>query len=253
MLNVAELYYFSPTGGTKKVAESFCREISRDVRMTDLGSRNAVIGKASEAPVVVAAPVFGGRIPQVAAQKLNLLEGGGRKAVVLAVYGNRAYEDALLELKDIMTEKGFQVIAAGAFVAQHSIVPEVGKGRPDEKDLAQLREFAARVLEKIEAGSETEAKVPGNHPYKNGMSVPATPISLTSCQRCKKCESVCPTGAVHIENDLPVTDQGKCILCMACVAACTYSARVLPPPLQQKMEQMLGALKSVRGENEYFV
>lgn len=253
MLNTTELYYFSPTGGTKKAGEIFCQGISEKVKIVDLGLRDKAVEKPESELVVVAAPVFGGRIPAIVAEKLSELDGNGKKAVTLVVYGNRAYEDALLELNNVIEERGFQVVASAALVAQHSMAAEVGKGRPDEQDRRSILDFAGKVLDKTEKGTESPVKVPGNYPYKNGMSMPVTPISLPSCRQCGKCASVCPTGAILQENGTFVTSTEKCILCMACVKACPEHARILPLPLQEKMEQMLGALKSVRRENEYFL
>lgn len=65
--------------------------------------------------------------------------------MAVVVYGNRDYEDALLELHDILSENGFVVVAAGAFVARHSIFPDVAAGRPDRDDLDRMAEFAERV------------------------------------------------------------------------------------------------------------
>lgn len=253
MLNMTELYYFSPTGGTKKAGEIFCEGISRNVKTVDLSLRDKVVEKPEGELVVIAAPVFGGRIPAIAAEKLNELEGSGKKAVTLVVYGNRAYEDALLELNNVVEKRGFQLVASAALVAQHSMAPEVGKGRPDEQDRRSIHAFAEKVLDKMENRLEDLVKVPGNYPYKNGMSMSVTPISLPSCNQCGKCASVCPTEAIRMENGAVVTSPEKCILCMACVSACPEHARILPPPLQEKMEQMLGALKSVHRENDYFL
>lgn len=253
MLNTAELYYFSPTGGTKKAGEIFCQGISENVKIVDLGLRDRAAEKPESELVVVAAPVFGGRIPAIVADKLGELDGNGKWAVTLAVYGNRAYEDALLELNNVIEQRGFKVVASAALVAQHSIVEEVGKGRPDEQDRRSILGFAGKVLDKMEKGAESPVKVPGNYPYKDGMSTPAAPVSLSSCKQCGRCASVCPTGAILQENGTFVTSSEKCILCMACVKACPEHVRILPPPLQETIEQKLGALKSVRRENEYFL
>ena len=131
MRELTELYYFSPTGGTKKAGMLLCEGISWDIEAVDLGKKKEEPRQPKGNLVVAAMPVFGGRLPGVAAEKLRTLDGKGKKAVAVAVYGNRAYEDALLELKDILEECGFEVTAAAALVAQHSMVPEVGAGRPD--------------------------------------------------------------------------------------------------------------------------
>lgn len=281
MVNTTYFYFFSPTGGTKKAGGIFCESISERVKMIDLGqgdnegdlktaeNKTAVEAEAAEAagsaegtqeaePVltVIAAPVFSGRIPEFVTKKLKQLDGSGKKAVTLAVYGNRAYEDALLELNDVAKEQGFQVIASAALIAQHSMAPEVGKGRPDEADKKEIQAFAQKVLEKIEANHEDggePAKVPGNYPYREAKGMPVTPISLPACNLCGRCENICPTKAISIKEKKVETSAENCMLCMACTAVCLEQARILPPSIQEKMGQMLGALKNVRKENEFFL
>lgn len=253
MLKETILYYFSPTGGTKKVGESFCAAFSETVRMDDLGVKNKPIEQPDCDVVVIAAPVFGGRIPAVAIEKIKGLNGTGKKAVTLAVYGTRAYDDALLELNGTTEGCGFEIIASAALIAQHSIVPIVGQGRPDAKDVADIQGFAKMVLEKLATGNTEKISVPGNVPYKDHMTVPATPVSTAACNKCGACEAVCPTGAIHIEENGVITELGKCVLCMACVAHCPKHGRILPPPLQEGMNAKLGALKDIRRDNEYFL
>lgn len=245
-----DVYYFSPTGGTKKVSSIFADAMEKDVIWHDLGSKEAISEKPESEMIVVAAPVFGGRIPSVVREKIEKLSGTGKKAATIVVYGNRAYDDALLEMNDVLIKCGFTVIASGAFVAQHSMAPEVGAGRPDEEDAKDIRKFA----ESVKNSTSTEnVHVPGNRPYKPEMNVPAALISLPSCTMCGECAAVCPTDAISIADGTVVTDAKKCILCMACTHACARHARILPPPLQQKLEQMLGALKNVRNKNEMFL
>lgn len=253
MRELTELYYFSPTGGTKKAGMLLCEGISWDVEAVDLGKKEEAPREPEGDLVVAAMPVFGGRIPGVAAEKLRTLNGKGKKAVAVAVYGNRAYEDALLELKDILEECGFEVTAAAALVAQHSMVPEVGAGRPDEEDQKEILEFGRKVREKLEKGSHGAVEIPGNRPYKDEMEIPATPMSAPSCTKCGRCAMACPTDAIRIEDGQVMTEKESCILCMACKAACPEHARILPPPMQAMMNEKLGAFRTVRGANELFL
>ena len=245
-----EVYYFSPTGGTKKVSSIFADAMEKEVIWHDLGSKEPVMEKPEGEMTVVASPVFGGRIPSVVREKIEKFSGTGKKAVTIAVYGNRAYEDALLEMNDILTKCGFTVIASGAFVAQHSMAPEVGAGRPDGEDEKEIHKFAETVKNST---AVENVQVPGNRLYKPEMNLPVAPISLPSCTKCGKCVTVCPTNAISVADGAVITDIEKCILCMACTHICTEQARIRPLPLQQKTEQMLGALKGVRNKNEVFL
>ena len=249
MADTMEVYYFSPTGGTTKVSDIFAAAIGKEVIWHELGDKQTLAEKPQGELIVVAAPVFAGRIPSVVREKIKTLAGEGKKVVTIAVYGNRAYEDALLEMNDILIQCGFTVIASAAFVAQHSIVPEVGAGRPDAEDIKEIRTFAKAVKNSTSAEN---VHVPGNRPYKPGMNVPAAPLSLPSCTACGACAKICPTDAIAIVDGKMATDAAKCILCMACIHVCPKQARILPPPVQQKTDNMLAAFKAVRNKNETF-
>ncbi len=252
MLKHVQLYYFSPTGGTKACGEIFCKGIAENVSAVDLGIWGSAADPKCEL-VVFALPVFGGRIPAVAAEKIGALNGAGKKAVTLVIYGTRAYEDALLELNNAAISGGFQIVASGAVIARHSIVPAVGKDRPDQEDAENISAFAEKVLEKLGSDVDTPVSVPGSFPYKDAMNLPATPICLPECSKCGKCISVCPTGAMRLEDGTVKTEVDPCIFCLACVAACPKGGRVIPAALQENMNGKLGGLVSVRRENEYFL
>ena len=191
MSDKMEVYYFSPTGGTKKVSDIFAAAIGKDAVWHDLGDKQTPTEQPQGELIIVAAPVFAGRIPSVVREKIKTLAGEGKQAVTIAVYGNRAYEDALLEMNDILIQDGFTVIASAAFVAQHSIVPEVGAGRPDAEDEKEIRIFAEAVKNSTSAEN---IHVPGNRPYKPGMNVQVTPLSLPSCTACGAMRKNLPDG-----------------------------------------------------------
>ena len=201
--------------------------------------------------VVIAMPVFAGRIPALAAERLKKVSADGAKCVVVAVYGNRAYDDAFLEMKDLATEMGFRVVAAIGAVAEHSIVRKYGAERPDADDKAVLRQYADRILKKIASGNETSPFVPGNRPYKRPMKSPVPNVNH-KCNACGICAKNCPSGAISLENPKQV-DKNKCISCMKCVAVCPTKSR----DIGKIMKFMIGlALKkpcAARKENELYL
>ena len=58
MVTMAELYYFSPTGGTKKAAELFCAGVAEHTEQIDLCSRGQEPKQPESGLVVLAAPVY---------------------------------------------------------------------------------------------------------------------------------------------------------------------------------------------------
>lgn len=250
MLRSADLLYFSPTGNTRRAGLAIASGMAESVNETDLGKCAEV--SLTRDTVIVAAPVFSGRIPALVSEKLSRLDGRGKAAVTAVVYGVRAYEDALLELNDVMEAAGFKIAASCALVAEHSIVREVGYGRPDEADIEEIRRFAEGALRRIESGDYGAITVPGSRPYREGGKGGTTPIALPDCRGCGHCTALCPTEAIRISGGAPVTDGERCIMCMACVAKCPARSRVLTTEVLNRLTEKLGVFRDVRRENEFF-
>lgn len=250
MVKSVDFYFFSPTGGTKQVGEIFCKVVAEEVKEYDL-CKGECQGDGKFA--VVAVPVFAGRIASLAGERIRAIKGNGAKVVTLAVFGNRAYEDALIEANDIMKENGFKVTGAGAFNARHSVVAPCGAGRPDADDVAEIQQFAIKILKKLTDGTEHEVTVPGNRPYKPLVEREVTPICTDACDKCGNCAKVCPAKAITVTEEGVQTEIAPCFLCMACVSACPKDARILPTPLQEAMNKILLPLAKVRAKNEYYL
>ena len=144
-------------------------------------------------------PVYGGFIPQPCAKMARNLKGSNTPAIIAAVYGNRHYDDALLQMKDILTEQGFYVIAAGGFIAEHSVFPSVASGRPDDKDKAAMKAFAAKCCQLLSIRSLKNYKdisLPGTQGY-DGFSYEGDFRKTNNelCIACGACIKVCPAGA----------------------------------------------------------
>ena len=228
--------HFSPTGGTKKVADAIAAGFPIPVVEMNLTKEDSVVNLGQNDALMAVLPVYAGRVPQISLERLSSLKGNGQKAVAVVVYGNREYDDALLETKDALEACGFRVIAAAAFIAEHSIVRSIAAGRPDAQDEALCRQFAADVMEK--ADDAAPVQVPGNAPYKELKPSAFHPAANESCVSCGVCAEACPVGAIPMEAP-GKTNNDLCINCMRCVQVCPQNCRALPEPFLAGATKML--------------
>ncbi len=217
--------YFSATYTTRKVVERVAAHLSDEVITYDITNDTTTdeVLLPRDGLLVVGIPVYAGRVPAMAAERLRRFKGDQTAAVIVAVYGNRHYDDALLELHDIVTAGGFRTVSAGAFIAQHSIFPKVGKGRPDAEDLREIEAFATKTAARLQSGFGA-IELPGNRPYKVPGGIPIWPTASRRCNGCGACAKKCPTGAIDPSAPKGV-DREECIKCGRCIAVCPTKAR----------------------------
>lgn len=245
--------HFSPTGGTRRAALLLARQIASQVEEIDLTlSQPQRKAFTPQDVVLVAGPVYGGRLPGLMVERLRHYTGGGACAVSAVVYGGRAYEDALVELDDLLEVQGFCVIAGTALLAEHSIAHTLEVGRPDAQDAAQLAEFGGRIAQKLEKGDMDAPQVPGNRPYREWAGMPVAPMASDICVECGECAKVCPAQAIPCENPSQ-TDKARCITCMRCVAVCPVKARALLVQVRDMLAQKLAPFMERRPENELYL
>ena len=255
-MNVSQII-FSPTGGTKQVTDTITNTWGMAVNEIDLTNADtdyATLSLNKEDVAIIAVPSFGGRVPALATQRITKIRGNQARCVIVCVYGNRAYEDTLIELNDVATKSGFKVIAAVAAIAEHSIMHQYATGRPDTKDKQDLQDFAKKILEKINS-SVAEAstpQIPGNNPYKKAGGAGLVPKADSKCTNCGLCAKNCPAQAISQEN-LKVADSKKCIACMRCVAKCPQSARKVNGAMVSAAALAMKKACSTRKENELYI
>ncbi len=248
---------FSPTGGTGKVAEIITKALGKPAAKIDLSDAEtdfSLLRLATDDLAIIAIPSYGGRVPALAAERLTKINGNHAQCVIVCVYGNRAYEDTLLELKDLAEQSNFKVIAAISAIAEHSIMHQYATGRPDQKDEDVLCSFAAKVLEKIESCNTDmpEFQVPGNRPYRKAGGGGLVPKATDQCVSCGLCAETCPAQAISKEN-IKCADSKKCISCMRCVVQCPQSARKVNGAMVLAAALALKKACSERKDNELYI
>ena len=266
--------YFSPTGTTKKVVTLLGEEIAAafgvpadEYNFTLPSARQSFPHVASGDLILFGMPTYAGRLPNLMLKYLATISGNGALAVPVVTFGNRAFDNSLIELRNILESHDFHTVAAGAFSCEHSFSTELGAYRPDWEDECEIRDFAHRIAEKISAGKAEQIaisaiEVPGDPEAgyyqprdRKGTFIDirkVKPVTGSKCVNCGVCARVCPMGAIDPSDVTSVP--GICIKCNACVKRCTRDAKFFDDKgylyHKEELEAMYGG---DRAENSVFI
>lgn len=248
---------FSPTGGTQMVVNELVAEWGEPadkVDLTDAMTDFDAITLEKDDVAVIAVPSYGGRVPSLAGERLAKIHGNQARCVLVCVYGNRAFEDTLIELNDIAERSGFKVSATVSAIAEHSIMHQYASGRPDRQDKEELHNISKKILEKLHNHTDCleMIHIPGNRPYKKAGAVSLVPKANDKCTNCGLCAEICPAQAISKE-DIRNTDGTKCISCMRCVSQCPQSARKVNSAIVSVVATAIKKACSERKNNELYI
>ena len=273
--------YFSPTGTTEKVVSALTDALAEKLGLkeqvyvydfTRPDGRTYFPELGEDDLVVFGMPTYAGRLPNLMLPYLKeFVKGNGALAIPVVTFGNRNFDNSLIELRDILEANGFHTVAAAACSCEHSFSYELGAGRPDEEDLKEIRDFAGRIVSKLVEieKQHTEAapvQVPGipadqNHGGyyqprdRHGVSIDIRKVKpltdMEKCTQCGLCAEICPMGAIDHEDVSKVP--GICIKCGACEKKCPLQAKYYEDAGYLYHKTELEEMYARRADNAFFL
>ncbi|MBP3729308.1 MAG: EFR1 family ferrodoxin [Lachnospiraceae bacterium] len=273
MIQQVHAVYFSPTGNTRRLVSAVAQRIAdqldcpyRPFDFTLPSARTVPLSFRQEDLLVIGLPVYAGRLPNLLLPFLNTLKGSQTPAVLMVSFGNRHYDDALLELGLILEERGFLPAAAAAFAGEHAFSRQLGAGRPDRRDMRQVEEFAQGALQNLQEGRQPgiwallKEPVRPLKPYYTPRDRQGNPINILKvkplvnrelCIGCGRCVCLCPMGSIDPEDVSRYL--GVCIKCGACIKGCPEEARYYDDPGYLYHKQELEIQYARRAGNVVFL
>lgn len=268
-IDLLKLVYFSPSGTTKKIVEAVSEGLkphsAEHVDITRPENRKRKLQASENELLIIGVPVYFGRVQTAAMEWLSTLKGHDTPVICVVVYGNREYDDALLELKDTMLKNGCIPIACAAYIGEHSFSntkTPIAAGRPDADDLENAKAFGKKIGGKIASiasiGGVADIAVPGNNPYRDMTDSRKRLSSVDlidvdeNCLHCGHCADLCPVGAIDPDDSASI-DISKCILCHACIKGCPADARKTKNDMMKSIALRLSETCQVRKEPLFFL
>lgn len=263
-IQTLKIAFFSPTGTTKSVVQGIAKGINPNtielIDVTTPEARKQSLTTSENDMLIIAVPVYMGRVPALLNDWVNAIQANNTPTICVVVYGNRAFENALLELKDIILKRGCIPIAGAAYIGEHSFSNSEtpSQGRPDENDLHHAKVFGQKIRRKLQSiisiSQVSDVTVPGTYPYGGITELWDVDFIQVNdhCIGCGICSEVCPMGAIDSQDSMKI-DKVKCITCCACIKRCPQNARSMKPGPVKDAQGRVNTLFREQKQPEHFL
>lgn len=269
------LIYFSPGGTTRKTVRTIAQGIGapdvieHDMMKKENREKKLRFGKDNLVilGMMTATKLFG--FPE---EIIGCMEGDDTPLVGVVMFGNGYFGNSLNIMRKVVRKKGFRMIAAGAFIGQHTFRLEIARNRPDAQDIEKQLAFGKSIHTKLFLNNDRTFKrrIRMDWPRRDRQGVvkcaliasmpgisTRVPYKWTlmkmsdDCIECGACEKKCPTGAVQ-----PATrsfDESKCIGCFACGNICPQKAITMTHPGMNKIVDHCVEVRKERREPVIYI
>lgn len=273
-ISCVKAVFYSATGSTKKVVTALATKVAEelDVPMQKLNfsypqfREDKKIFEKTDL-VIFGVPVYAGRVPNKMLPYIQKgFEGNNAIAIPVVTFGNRSFDNGLIELRNELEKNQFHTIAGGAFPARHAFSDKIGDpNRPNADDFQVIMHFSEQLAKKVREMKEIPEPIAvrgddsieqyyiplgiDGQPTKFLKAKPQTHEDL--CGLCGICARTCPMGAISLLN--PKEIPGTCIKCQSCVRKCPSQAKYFNDPAFLSHRAMLEQSYTERCEIELFI
>lgn len=267
--------FFSPTGNVKRIIYTMVQSMGKELDVpveyfdfTALSMREKTLEVDSDTLLILGTPVYAGRVPNKILPFIQEnIKGNGGMVIPVVSFGNRSFDDALMELVLESENNGFRAAAAAAVVSEHAFAENLASGSPTKGELAEIKAFASQIALNLDEIAEKLAegkhiKVDGNNPvgpYYTPLGLDGEPAKFLKakpktdsekCIGCMTCARSCPMQSIDYDDVTLVT--GICIKCQACISICPTDAKYMDDPAFLSHKAMLEKTYREKKSSKFF-